>query len=149
MSFVVELWQSVFEPGTNPALVKATHGSFIALTLTLSWMIYTSGSIHFVNLLVISLLLWASVIWFMSELQKEKLKSNEELFAEADEVEKEKAEKEKAKKSTTKTLEEKPKTKTVESTKTAEPVKTAEPTTSKTTLKSKPTASASGAQLHE
>ncbi|VEU21695.1 DEKNAAC102277 [Brettanomyces naardenensis] len=79
MSFVEDLWKSVFEPGTNPTLIRATHVSFVMLVLSLSWMIYTTGSIHFINLLIISLLLWASVTWFVSEIQKEKLKSNEEL----------------------------------------------------------------------
>ncbi|GME72060.1 unnamed protein product [[Candida] boidinii] len=52
-NFFEELWKSVFEP----------------------------GSIHFINLLVISLLLWGSVTWFIFELEKQKglLKTNEEL----------------------------------------------------------------------
>ena len=79
MSFFVDLWKSVFEPGANSALIQATHGSFFLLTLSLIWMIYTTHSIHFINLLVISSLLWISVIWFLSELKKAKLKSNEEI----------------------------------------------------------------------
>ncbi len=47
--------------------------------MSLIWMIYTTHSIHFINLLVISSLLWLSVIWFLSELKKAKLKSNEEI----------------------------------------------------------------------
>ncbi|GMM30714.1 Pkr1 protein [Martiniozyma asiatica (nom. inval.)] len=86
MSFVQEIWQSVFEPGTNASVIKATHGSFVLLVLSLSWMIYHSGSIHFVNLLVISLALWGTVTWFLAELEKEKqkgtLKTNEELMGE-------------------------------------------------------------------
>lgn len=85
MSFFVELWESVFTPGTTPALVTATHGSFILLTLSLLWLIYVTRSIHFINLLVISLALWATVTWFLAELEKEKskLKTNEELIAES------------------------------------------------------------------
>lgn len=79
MSFFVELWHSVFEPGTNSALLTATHGSFILLFISLSWMIYTTHSIHFINLLIISLLLYISVIWFVSELKKTKLRTNEEI----------------------------------------------------------------------
>ncbi|ODQ46910.1 hypothetical protein PICMEDRAFT_33784 [Pichia membranifaciens NRRL Y-2026] len=82
-SFFVDLWESVFTPGTNPALIRATHSSFVMLVTSLVWMVYTSRSIHFFNLLVIALCLWASVTWFLSELAKEKLKSNEQLLKEA------------------------------------------------------------------
>jgi hypothetical protein len=86
-NFIEELWESVFTPGTSPALIQATHGSFVALTLSLIWMVYHSRSIHFFNLLIIALCLWASVTWFLSELAKEKalLKTNEQLQKEADE----------------------------------------------------------------
>lgn len=67
-TFVTELWESVFTPGTTPALIKATHGSFVLLILSLLAMIYMSRSIHFVNLLVISLCLWGAVTWFLKEL---------------------------------------------------------------------------------
>lgn len=74
MSFFVELWESVFTPGTTPALIKATHASFIMLIISLLFLIYLSGSIHFINLLVIALLLYGSVIWFINELNQAKLK---------------------------------------------------------------------------
>lgn len=85
-SFFVSLWESVFQPGTNPALITATHGSFVMLTLSLIWMVATTKSIHFFNLLIIALCLWASVTWFLHELEKEKdkLKSNEQLAAEGE-----------------------------------------------------------------
>lgn len=85
MAFFVDLWESVFTPGTNPALIHATHTSFVLLVLSLMWMIYTSRSIHFFNLLIIALCLWASVTWFLSELEKEKgkLKTNQQLAQEA------------------------------------------------------------------
>lgn len=79
MAFIVELWESIFTPGTSPALLKATHGSFILLLLSLLSLIYYTRSIHFINLFVIALLLYASVIWFVHELQNAKLKNNEEL----------------------------------------------------------------------
>lgn len=79
MAFIEELWQSVFTPGTTPALIKATHGSFALLIASLIWLIYLSRSIHFVNLLVIALLLYGTVVWFISELQRTKLMSNEDL----------------------------------------------------------------------
>lgn len=81
MAFMVDLWDSVFTPGTNPALIRATHTSFVLLVVSLIWMVFTSKSIHFFNLLIIALCLWASVTWFLSELEKEKanLLTNEQL----------------------------------------------------------------------
>lgn len=79
MAFIVELWDSIFTPGTTPALMKATHASFILLLLSLSWLIYVTRSIHYINLLIIALLLYGSVLWFVKELEQAKLKSNEEL----------------------------------------------------------------------
>ncbi|ABN68695.1 SMK killer toxin resistance protein [Scheffersomyces stipitis CBS 6054] len=85
MAFLVELWDSIFTPGTTPALVTATHASFILLILSLIALIFLVKSIHFVNLLVIAVLLYAAVIWFINELKNIKLKSNEELEKEANE----------------------------------------------------------------
>ncbi|ODV84612.1 hypothetical protein CANARDRAFT_235893 [[Candida] arabinofermentans NRRL YB-2248] len=87
--FITDLWESVFQPGLTPALKTATHGSFVCLIISLSTMIYISGSIHFVNLLIIALLLWATVTWFIAELNREqaKLKSNEELAKEGEKEE--------------------------------------------------------------
>lgn len=84
MSFIQELWDSVFTPGTSPALIKATHASFVLLILSLITLIFMTRSIHFINLLVISVCLYAAVIWFIEELKKAKLKSNEELATEGD-----------------------------------------------------------------
>ncbi|KAG5420986.1 PKR1 [Candida metapsilosis] len=81
MVFIVELWESIFTPGTTPALIKATHGSFILLIVSLATLIFLTKSIHFVNLLVIAVLLYGTVIWFINELQQVKLKNNEELNA--------------------------------------------------------------------
>ncbi|CUM53757.1 uncharacterized protein AC631_00271 [Debaryomyces fabryi] len=89
MSFFVELWESVFTPGTTPALIKATHASFIMLIISLLFLIYLSGSIHFINLLVIALMLYGSVIWFINELNKAKLKDNAALEKEDESAEKE------------------------------------------------------------
>ncbi|ODQ82404.1 hypothetical protein BABINDRAFT_159006 [Babjeviella inositovora NRRL Y-12698] len=98
-TFITELWESVFTPGTTPALIKATHGSFVLLVLSLIMLIYLSGSIHFYNLLAISFCLWGTVTWFILELENEKIKSslktNEELAKEAGGAEKKDAKKEK------------------------------------------------------
>lgn len=89
MAFLVDLWDSVFTPGTNPALIRATHTSFVLLVLSLIWMVFTSKSIHFFNLLIIALCLWASVTWFLFELEKEKanLLTNEQLANQQNEEE--------------------------------------------------------------
>ncbi|CAH2353745.1 V-type ATPase assembly factor Pkr1p [[Candida] railenensis] len=84
-SFVTELWDSVFQPGTNPALIKATHGSFVLLILSLLALIYMTRSIHFINLLVIACLLYGTVVWFIGELQQAKLNKNLELEKESQE----------------------------------------------------------------
>ncbi|ODV79909.1 Pkr1-domain-containing protein [Suhomyces tanzawaensis NRRL Y-17324] len=88
MAFIVELWESVFTPGTTPALITATHASFILLIISLIVLIFLSKSIHFVNLLVIAILLYGSVIWFINELKNTQLKSNEELEKDSKEEEK-------------------------------------------------------------
>lgn len=78
MSFIVELWESIFTPGTTPSLIKATHASFVLLILSLSWSLYVSRSIHFFNLLVIATLLYCAVIWFIYELKNVKLNETTE-----------------------------------------------------------------------
>lgn len=87
MSFFVELWESIFTPGTTPALIKATHGSFILLLLSLLFLIYYTRSIHFINLFVLAALLYALVMWFVAELQRVKLMDNQELQKESQEQE--------------------------------------------------------------
>lgn len=77
MAFITELWDSVFTPGTTPALIKATHASFIMLILSLVSLVFLSRSIHFVNLLVIAVLLYGCVIWFIGELEKVKAEAKE------------------------------------------------------------------------
>lgn len=84
MSFFVELWESIFTPGTTPALIKATHGSFILLLLSLLFLIYYTRSIHFINLFVLAALLYALVMWFVAELQRVKLMDNQELQKESE-----------------------------------------------------------------
>ncbi|QLQ78094.1 hypothetical protein HG537_0A03410 [Torulaspora globosa] len=79
-SFFVALWESIFQPGTTPQLVVATHVSFIALLTTLVWQIYaTNGNFHFYALFFIALCLWVSVMWFIRELKSVDLKNNEQL----------------------------------------------------------------------
>lgn len=82
MDFVNELWKSVLTPGTSPALILATHLTFASLVITLSFFALYSKSIHLINLLVISILLWITLTWFINEinsLEKTDLKDNSEL----------------------------------------------------------------------
>lgn len=84
MSFFVELWESIFTPGTSPALMKATHASFILLLLSLAFLIYYTGLFHFINLFAIATFLYAAVIWFVNELKNAKLKDNQQLAEKAE-----------------------------------------------------------------
>lgn len=79
MAFFTELWELVFTPGTSPALLKATHASFVLLLLSLGFLVYLTGLIHYINLFIIASLLYGTVIWFVNELEQAKLKNNEEL----------------------------------------------------------------------
>lgn len=79
-NFFVALWESIFQPGTTPQLILATHLSFFALLCTLGWLIYaTSGNGHFYALFFIASCLWVSVIWFIQELKGADLRENKEL----------------------------------------------------------------------
>ncbi|ODQ63016.1 hypothetical protein WICANDRAFT_89371 [Wickerhamomyces anomalus NRRL Y-366-8] len=90
MDFVNELWKSVLTPGTSPALILATHLTFASLVITLSFFALYSKSIHLINLLVISILLWITLTWFINEinsLEKSDLKDNNELAEEKTDTE--------------------------------------------------------------
>lgn len=79
-NFFVALWESIFQPGTTPQLIIATHVSFFALLCTLAWLIYaTSGNIHFYALFAIASCLWIAVIWFIQELNSANLMDNKQL----------------------------------------------------------------------
>lgn len=69
-TFIKELWELVLTPGTTPALIKATHGLFIMLIVSLVVLVATTRSIHFINLLVIATLLYGTVVWFIGELEQ-------------------------------------------------------------------------------
>lgn len=67
MAFIKDLWDSIFVPGTTPALVKATHLTFSALVATLLWLLYATKSLHFVAILALALGVWAGLAWFIRE----------------------------------------------------------------------------------
>lgn len=71
-SFLSNLWGSVFLPGTNGALIFATHASFACLQATLASLLYATGSYHFLFLSVISAGLWVAIRWFVGEVEKVK-----------------------------------------------------------------------------
>ncbi|KAI9227046.1 MAG: ER protein Pkr1-domain-containing protein, partial [Piptocephalis tieghemiana] len=60
---------SIFTPGTNPGLVKATNRAFMALFASLLFLLAVSGgNLHVVALLVIAGCLYGSIQWFITEL---------------------------------------------------------------------------------
>lgn len=81
VAFFQDLWQSIFEPGASPVVVKATHLSFAGLVLTLVTLFYVTRSYHFLVMLALSIGLWLSVAWFVSEYTKllSEKKQNEKL----------------------------------------------------------------------
>ncbi|CAR25827.1 hypothetical protein ZYGR_0A03990 [Zygosaccharomyces rouxii] len=79
MSFFQNLWGSIFEPGTNPQLLIATHLSFTSLILVLVWLCYETRNVHFFALLTIAAILWALVTWFINELKHQPLRDNDQL----------------------------------------------------------------------
>ncbi|CDR41284.1 CYFA0S07e00276g1_1 [Cyberlindnera fabianii] len=81
ISFLTELWESIFTPGTTPTLVLATHATFALLVVTLTVFAFLTKSIHIINLLVLSLVLWGILTWFINEintLNSEKQSENTE-----------------------------------------------------------------------
>lgn len=79
MSFFQSVWGSIFEPGTNPQLIIATHISFASLIVVLVWLCCKTQNIHFFALLTIASILWALVTWFVNELKNHTLKDNDQL----------------------------------------------------------------------
>ncbi|KAI2640583.1 Pkr1-domain-containing protein [Hypomontagnella submonticulosa] len=68
-SFVQELWESIFTPGTTPTLLIATNATFACLQLVLLLLLVATYSIHFVILSFICGGLWWSINWFAAELK--------------------------------------------------------------------------------
>ncbi|KAI0382065.1 Pkr1-domain-containing protein [Hypomontagnella monticulosa] len=87
-SFVQELWESIFTPGTTPTLLIATNATFACLQLVLLLLLVATYSIHFVILSFICGGLWWSINWFAAELKiaqekeaKEKARSEQRATA--------------------------------------------------------------------
>lgn len=67
--FINDIWNSVFEPGTNQSVLIATYGSLAALQATLLALLLATRSWHFVFLSIVCACLWAAVVWFVNELE--------------------------------------------------------------------------------
>ncbi|KAJ5653701.1 hypothetical protein N7490_000704 [Penicillium lividum] len=67
VSFVEELWLSVFTPGPTPTLLIATNVTFAALQLLFLVLLLATYSVHFVVLSFLSGGLWYSINWFAHE----------------------------------------------------------------------------------
>jgi hypothetical protein len=67
--FIVDIWDSVFTPGTNRSVVVATYASFAALQTTLVALLIATRSWHFVFLNIICGGLWGGIVWFVNELE--------------------------------------------------------------------------------
>ncbi|KAI5842693.1 ER protein Pkr1-domain-containing protein [Tricharina praecox] len=70
--FITDIWESVFQPGTNRSVIIATYASFAALQATLIALLIATLSWHFVFLNVICGCLWGAIVWFVSELEEVK-----------------------------------------------------------------------------
>lgn len=62
--FVSDLWESVFTPGVSPALLKATYGAFVLLITTLTTLLLFTRNIHVLALLIVTICLITSLIWY-------------------------------------------------------------------------------------
>ncbi|WFD33266.1 hypothetical protein MCUN1_000079 [Malassezia cuniculi] len=66
------VWDSVFEGGVNSPTHQLMNWSFYGLFITLAVLIFISGgNPHVIALLLLSIGLFLSINWFISELRKE------------------------------------------------------------------------------
>ncbi|RYP87333.1 hypothetical protein DL769_000537 [Monosporascus sp. CRB-8-3] len=68
-SFVENLWESIFTPGTTPTLLVATNITFACLQVVLLVLLIATYSIHLVILSSLCAGLWWSINWFAAELK--------------------------------------------------------------------------------
>lgn len=92
-TFVTNLWESIFTPGTTPTLLLATNVTFLCLQVTLLALTLATYNIHGFVLSVLCAGLWASVNWFAAELQAVRMKEEAEKLAEAERSKDEKTKK--------------------------------------------------------
>ncbi|OBZ71901.1 V-type ATPase assembly factor PKR1 [Grifola frondosa] len=67
------LWATILEPGSSlhPTLLLLLDGAFALLLFVFIGLLFlTRGNVHLIALVVIECCLWASVKWFVHELQQ-------------------------------------------------------------------------------
>jgi len=72
-STVPSFFSNILTPGSSlhPTFLLLVDGAFAMLLLVLiSLAVITRGNVHFFALMMIEVALWASVKWFVNELQK-------------------------------------------------------------------------------
>jgi hypothetical protein len=77
-TFLVDLFESIFTPGPTSSLIIATNVTFACLQLVLFVLFFTSYSIHFVILSILSAGLWWGINWFANEVLALKAQEEEE-----------------------------------------------------------------------
>ncbi|KAI1768287.1 Pkr1-domain-containing protein [Hypoxylon sp. FL1150] len=77
-TFMQDLWESIFTPGTTPTLLVATNVTFACLQLVLLLLLVATYSIHFVILSCLCGGLWWSINWFAAELKVAQAKEAKE-----------------------------------------------------------------------
>ena len=70
VSFVEDLWSSIFTPGPTPTLLVATNATFAALQVLLFGLLLATYSVHFFALSFLSGALWWSINWFAREVME-------------------------------------------------------------------------------
>ncbi|KAJ7362054.1 hypothetical protein OS493_013143 [Desmophyllum pertusum] len=71
--------ESIFEPGVNSQLLKATNITFVCLVVVIICMLIGFGfNIHLLVLLILSTGLLLSINWFVSELWRSSNEAKEE-----------------------------------------------------------------------
>ena len=80
-TFMTNLWESIFTPGTTPTLLLATNVTFACLQTTLLALTLATYNIHGVVLSVLCAGLWGSVNWFAAELAAVRMKEEAERLA--------------------------------------------------------------------
>ncbi|OKL55677.1 hypothetical protein UA08_09019 [Talaromyces atroroseus] len=78
ISFVEDLWSSVFTPGPTQSLLVATNATFAALQLVLFLLLVATYSVHFVILSILSGALWWAINWFAMEVRAVQARQEEE-----------------------------------------------------------------------
>ena len=74
LTFLTDLFNSIFTPGPTPTLLVATNVSFAALQIVLLVLLIATYSVHFMALSALCAGLWFLINWFVNELQAANVK---------------------------------------------------------------------------